>query len=134
LLCAFLRIDAPRRADVRVEVEGKEMPMQDSPTDGRSAVIPLTLRTAQAKGTVEGGVLGQLVNMAYAEPERFRQVAADVSRTLRGDASRATGGRAAFLKDLADRFGRAAQTGAIAALRPKGAGRPIGRKGRQVRP
>ncbi len=69
----------------------------------------------------EGDLFGQLASLSQSDPGAFKQVASEISQKLEAEAAQATGDRAQFLSKLADRFGQAAQTGDMSALKPDGA-------------
>lgn len=77
----------------------------------------------------EGGLFGQLASLAQSDPADFKQVAGEISQKLSTAASQATGDQAKFLTSMADKFGQAAQTGDMSALKPPGAEGTAGAQG-----
>jgi hypothetical protein len=77
---------------------------------------------SQSTISPEGGLFGELASLAHSDPAQFKKVAEEVSQKLKDAASQATGDQAKFLSKMADRFGQAAQTGDMSALKPEKAG------------
>ena len=96
-------------------------PITSSPTPLApvdSGVMPDATQTSISP---DGQLFGELSALAKSDPEKFKKVAAEISAKLEAEASQTSGGRAQFLKNLADRFGQAAQTGDASGLAPTGA-------------
>ena len=65
-------------------------------------------------------LMNQLQQLQQSDPAKFKTVMADIASTLKTDAQNATGSQASFLNNLAAKFDRAAQTGQMPDLQPKG--------------
>ena len=65
-------------------------------------------------------MLNQLQQLQQTDPNKFKSVMSGIADTLKTDAQNATGPQAQGLKDLADKFSQAAQTGQMPDLQPKG--------------
>jgi len=83
-----------------------------------SGVLPAATQTTVSQS---GGLLGQLSDLARSNPDQFKAVTSEISQKLKDEASQATGGKATFLNNLADKFNQASQSGDLSSLKPSGA-------------
>jgi hypothetical protein len=58
--------------------------------------------------------------LQQTDPDKFKSVMSTIADTLKADAQNATGSKAQRLDALADKFSKAAQTGQMPDLQPKG--------------
>ncbi len=89
------------------------------PTPVDDASLPDAARTTISP---EGGLFGQLADLAQTDPAKFKKATAEIAEKLKQAAGEASGDRAKFLGQLADRFDQAAQSGDPSVLKPQGAG------------
>ncbi|HVP60878.1 MAG TPA: hypothetical protein VMT11_09990 [Myxococcaceae bacterium] len=95
-----------------------------------SSAVSSPLLVSQQSPSVAGAVSGttsvsdfaslldQLQQLSWSDPEKFKQVASTIAQQLQQAAQGATGNRAQFLGDLANRFQHGAQTGTLPSLAP----------------
>jgi hypothetical protein len=129
-------IGTPRRAEERTDdKEGKDVQMSISAIGSNQAVASILPRkdgdaddVTPASGILpsattttvspQGGLFGQLAELAKTNPDQFKEAATQIAQKLKDEAGQATGGKAAFLSGLADKFSQAAQTGDARGLQP----------------
>ena len=86
----------------------------------RHSSMPPAPEVAAAKTHISGPgrLFSGLQQLAEEDPERFKQVAQQISDQLSATADSSTGRASALAQKLADRFGDAAQTGDLSPFRP----------------
>lgn len=82
-------------------------------TGSTSAVAGVTVDISKP-----GQLFGQLSSLATSDPDKFKQVTADIAQKLKDAASSQDGKGADFLTQLANRFSAASQSGSAADLGP----------------
>lgn len=70
-----------------------------------------------------GQLMAELADLAKTDPEKFKTVTAQIAQQLKTAAGSASGGSAAMLGKIADRFSAAAQSGNASDLAPPDSGR-----------
>lgn len=86
----------------------------------RHSSLPPAPGVAAAKTHISGPgrLFSGLQQLAEQDPERFKQVAQQISDQLSATADGSTGRASALAQKLAERFGEAAQTGDLSPFRP----------------
>ena len=90
--------------------------------DGDGDVDPVRSRVSQM-----ASLMSQLQQLSQSDPSAFKQVTAEISQKLKTEAGQATGDRATFLSQLADKFQQASQSGSMSGFQP-----PQGAQGPQA--
>jgi len=67
-----------------------------------------------------GGLMNELTSLAQSDPDKFKQVTAQISQQLTDAAAQQSGHAADFLTKMADRFKQASQSGNASDLSPQG--------------
>jgi hypothetical protein len=65
-----------------------------------------------------GSLMAQLQQLSQSDPEKFKQVAAEIADKLKAAAGDSTTGKASFLSKMADKFQQASQSGDLSAFQP----------------
>jgi hypothetical protein len=65
-----------------------------------------------------GEVLNKLAQLQESDPEKFKQVTAEIAEKLKAAAKEMTGTEAERISDLADKFQQASETGDLSVLQP----------------
>jgi hypothetical protein len=75
---------------------------------------------ADAGSSISGfaNALKELQQLQQSDPAKFKEVTADIAKTLEADARSATGPQSQFLSELASRFEEASQSGSMSSLEP----------------
>jgi hypothetical protein len=94
------------------------LPSYDKDADDIQSTGGVLPSATQTTVSPEGGLFGQLSQLSQSNPDEFKQVAAEISQKLKDEAGQATGDKATFLNNLADKFNQAAQSGDMSSLKP----------------
>ena len=95
-----------------------------SATDDVSQGTTSNVSWGNANGAVSfemskpGEVMSKLAQLKESDPEKFKQLTAEISQKLKDTASQTTGREADFLNTLADKFQQASDTGDLSVLQP----------------
>jgi len=103
--------------------------LQTSAVSSSSTVSDLTSVDGDDSSGVSrmGDLMSQLQSLSESDPKKFKEVMKSLSKQLESAADSAQGGEAGFLKDMAQKFADAAESGDLSSLKPpEGKDRPSG--------